>query len=534
MFISFSRCIVLPILILGFTLASTGCNSKSDQQKNNGPSNVADKGADKEPADSGNIRARQASATPGNSKPHPYVTKNCQAAIIVHPQKIYQSELLTELLKSETIRAFIDDNFVGQFINNVGVDIREITRFSLLLQSLPGSPQEALSLAMIFEFSNVADRTTIIEKHSDPLTPEEQDGRQWYHARNASPISFVCIPDTKTLVFGTDLALTRQIVSKPAAKNPLNRQLIELDYQNQAGLIVGKRDLFPPGLMAAMQEEVRTNNLPPAFAEVTTIMAELRKASIILGLSPDFYLELDVTTSNADNTAKLQTMINDSLTLMKSSLSVLVLAPPKEMPASMRPVLQGILKLLAQIKLQQSQSRLLVTMKVPSEQLVALKGPLDQLLAASIPKSPKIPELHVVQGKVTIDGKPLADARVALHRSEPGASRVFAANTNAEGIYNIKALYTGGEFTGAPAGRYKVTVIKVSPSELSDEEFARQYQQKIESGTVEGNSPPERSNPPYLVNPQYVSVMTTPFEIVVQAGNNKHDFSLTNEPPLKK
>ena len=123
---------------------------------------------------------------------------------------------------------------------------------------------------------------------------------------------------------------------------------------------------------------------------------------------------------------------------------------------------------------------------------------------------------------------------MALHRSEPGASRVFAANTNAEGIYNIKALYTRGEFTGAPAGRYKVTVIKVSPSELSDEEFARQYQQRIESGAVEGNSPSERSNPPYLVNPQYVSTITTPFEIEVQAGNNKHDFSLTSDPPLKK
>ena len=536
MFISSSRRINTLTVILGFTLAITGCNSKSAQQKNDGPSaspNVADKSPDKEPTDLANSLDHRAPATPGNSKPHPYITKDCQAAIIVHPQKVYQSELLTEFLKSETIKTFIDDDFVGQFINNVGVDIREITRFSLLLKNLPASRQEDLSLAMIFEFSNVADRTKIIEKHSDLLIPKEKDGRQWYRVRNAPPISFVCIPDNKTLVFGSDLALTRQVVSKPAARNPLNTRLIELDYQNRVGLVVGKRDLFPPGLVAEWQENVRADNLPPAFAEVTTIMPELREASIILGLSPDFYLELDLITSNAGNATKLQIMINDSLTLLKSSLSVVVLAPPEEMPAALRPVLQGILKFLAQIKLQQSQSRLLVTMKVPSEQLVALKGPLDQLLAASIPKAPEIPELHVVQGKVTLDGKPLADARVALHRSEPGASRVFAANTNAEGIYNIKALYTHGEFIGAPAGRYKVTVIKVSPSELNDEEFARQFQQEIEAGAVEGNSP-RTSNPPYLVNPQYVSTITTPFEIEVQAGNNKHDFSLTSDPPLKK
>ena len=181
MFIPSRRHIIWLVSILGFTLAITGCNSKSDQQKNNEPPTppkVADKGADSESANPGKLLARQAPDTPGNSKPHPYVTKDCQAAIIVHPQKVYQSELLTEFLKSETIKTFIDDDFVGQFINNVGVDIREITRFSLLLKNLPGSPQEELSLAMIFEFSNVADRTKIIEKHSDLLMPKEKDGRQ--------------------------------------------------------------------------------------------------------------------------------------------------------------------------------------------------------------------------------------------------------------------------------------------------------------------------------------------------------------------
>ena len=536
MFTSSRRRVVTLTLILGFTAAITGCTSKSDQQQSNASSQTngtAKSETAQEPAGTGNSPVGQAPVTAGNSTAHPYVTNDCQAAIIVHPRKIYQSKLLTEFLKSETIRAFIDDDFVGQFINNVGVDIREITRFSLLLKSLPGSPQEEPSFAMIFEFSNVADRTKIIEKHSDLLTPAEKGGRQWYRTKNASPISFVCVPNNKTVVFSTDLDLAKQVVATPAAKNPLNARLVKLDYQNQAGVIVGNRDIFPPALMAEWQEEVQREELPPAFAEVPAIMAELRAVSMVLNLSPDLYLELGVTTSSEENTTKLQTMINDSLALLKNSLAVMVLAPPREISKSMRPAFQEILKLLAQIKLQQSKNRLDVTMKVPASQLVALQGPLEQALVSSIANKPNIPDLHVVQGKVTLDGKPLADARVALHRSGPGASRVFAANTNSEGVYNIQALYTSGEFTGAPAGRYKVTIIKVAPSELSDEEFARRYQQTIETATVEGK-PSTRPAPPYLVNPQYVSALTTPFEIEVRTGNNRHNFSLTSEPPTKK
>ncbi|MDE0736030.1 MAG: carboxypeptidase-like regulatory domain-containing protein, partial [Pirellulaceae bacterium] len=182
---------------------------------------------------------------------------------------------------------------------------------------------------------------------------------------------------------------------------------------------------------------------------------------------------------------------------------------------------------------------------IPSSTLLALQQPLLQYLEPDEQGVLKIPDMHLVQGKVTLDGKPLAGARVALHRIDPGASRVFAATTNTEGFYNIQALYTSGEFSGAPAGRYKVTVIKVSPSELSDEEFARKYQQQIEAATSE-EKPSTRPAPPYLVNPQYVSTLTTPFEIEVRADApivldgdseeriNVHNFSLTSEPPLKK
>ncbi|MFP6620006.1 MAG: carboxypeptidase-like regulatory domain-containing protein [Pirellulaceae bacterium] len=548
MFASSSRRVVTLILILGFTAAITGCNSESRKEENSKPVKTGDAtkaGATKENPGNNKSPANQAPVTAGNSTAHPYVTNDCQAAIILHPRKIYQSVLLEKLLESGAIKTFVDNELVGQLINTLGFDVREITRFSLLVTSLPSQPREEPSLVMVLEFTEAEDRSKIISDLMQLDAPVEQDGKQWYLRKDARSGPIVCVPNNKTVVFSTDLDLAKQVVTMPAAKNPLNARLVELDYQNQAGVIVGKRDLFPPALMAEIQGGVRREGLPPAFAEVTAIMAELKAASMVLNLSPDLYLELGVTTSSEENTTKLRTMINDSLTLLKSTLGVLTLVPPKDMPKAMRPVLQETLKLLAQIELRQSKSRLAVIVKVPPRQLMALQGPLEQFLVSLVAKTPKIPDLHLVQGKVTLDGKPLAGARVALHRIESGASRVFAATTNTEGFYNIQALYTSGEFSGARAGRYKVTVIKVSPSELSDEEFDRKYQQQIEATTIEAK-PVARPAPAYLVNPQYVSVLTTPFEVEVRADApivldgdseeriNVHNFSLTSEPPLKK
>jgi len=548
MFASSSRRAVTLTLILGFAAAITGCNSESRKEENSKPVKTGDAtkaGATKEDPGNNKSPANQAPVTAGNSTAHPYVTNDCQAAVIVHPQKIYESTMLQELMKNETIKQFIEDELIPELNKDIEFDIRELERFSLLVKSLPGGPREQPSLVMVLEFSKAGDRGEAIRKLTRSSEPVEQDGMKWYIPENTRRGPIVCLIDDKTILLSTHLDLAKQAATAPAAKSPLNTRLVQMDYSNQHFVAVGNNGIFPPALMTEMQEEVRRGELPPAFAEVTAIMAELRAASMVLNLSPDLYLELGVTTSSEENTTKLQTMINDSLTLLKSTLGVLVLVPPKDMPKAMRPVLQETLKLLAKIKLQQTEDRLEVTTTIPSSTLLALQQPLLQYLEPDEQGVLKIPDLHLVQGKVTLDGKPLADARVALHGIDPGASRVFAATTNSEGFYDIQALYTSGEFSGAPAGRYKVTVIKVSPSELSDEEFARKYQQQIEATTIEAK-PVARPAPAYLVNPQYVSVHTTPFEIEVRADApievtgeneervNRHNFSLTSEPPLKK
>ncbi|MEO2020184.1 MAG: hypothetical protein ABGX05_00045, partial [Pirellulaceae bacterium] len=139
MFASSSRRVVTLILILGFTAAITGCNSESRKEENSKPVKTGDAtkaGATKENSGNNKSPANQAPVTAGNSTAHPYVTNDCQAAIILHPRRIYQSALMEKLLESEAIKTFVDNELAGQLINTLGFDVREITRFSLLVKSL--------------------------------------------------------------------------------------------------------------------------------------------------------------------------------------------------------------------------------------------------------------------------------------------------------------------------------------------------------------------------------------------------------------
>ncbi len=155
----------------------------------------------------------------------------------------------------------------------------------------------------------------------------------------------------------------------------------------------------------------------------------------------------------------------------------------------------------------------------------SLQGSLTPLDQSAL----NLPEFHPVGGRVTLDGKPLAGARVALQQIEGQASRVFAATSDSQGTYQIQAAYSTGTYQGAPIGRYKVTVIKVALAELSEEEFDKKYQAAIET-VRETGEPVSLDDPAYLVDKRYTSGGTTPFEIEVKEGRNTFDFKLTSTP----
>lgn len=106
--------------------------------------------------------------------------------------------------------------------------------------------------------------------------------------------------------------------------------------------------------------------------------------------------------------------------------------------------------------------------------------------------------VHPVEGVVTRDGKPLANALVALHPKTPQAGHEIAprAQTDESGQFKVTTYDTND---GAPEGEYAVTV---------------QYYQLIQNGT---SSEPG----PNVLSPKIALPSTTDIVVKVASGPNK-------------
>jgi hypothetical protein len=82
--------------------------------------------------------------------------------------------------------------------------------------------------------------------------------------------------------------------------------------------------------------------------------------------------------------------------------------------------------------------------------------------------SVKYPATSAVSGKVTLQGKPLADAQVVFQSKEGGA-RAASGTTDASGNYR---LTTFKKDDGAVPGSYQVTVAKASAAKLAEAQAA--------------------------------------------------------------
>ena len=323
----------------------------------------------------------KAPTTAGDSATHPFVTEDFHAAIIVHAKSLYESKLMKQVLALDTEGAF-EDAMVVSLNRETGVDIRGVERYSLFTKSLPGGPREIPSVVMILEFAEAADRSDIAQKTTGVETPQEDGEMKWYIPENSSRYEMVlCIVNDKTLVYSTDLDLAKKTVTAPAADTPLNKRLVKLDYSNQHITMVGSNAIFPPALMAEVQDELGEESLPPAFSDITDVIAQVTGVSGVLNLSPDIYLQLGVETTSAETTTKLKTMTNDALVMVKTTLGAVALIPPQDMPEAIKKMIPEVLKILAQLKLEQQEKQFEIAIRIPETTLASFMEPLSASIA---------------------------------------------------------------------------------------------------------------------------------------------------------
>jgi|GEM_PF-1514583 len=319
----------------------------------------------------------EAPTTAGDSAAHPFVTEDFHAAIIVHAKSLYESKLMKKVRSLDTEGAF-DDAMVVSLNRETGVDVRGVERYSLFTKSLPGEAREMPAIVMILEFAEAADRSEIAQKTTGVETAQEDGEMKWYIPEEGSRYEMVlCIVNDKTLVYSTDLALAKKTVTAPAADTPLNKRLVELDYSNQHITMVGSNAIFPPALMSEMQEELGEQSLPPAFSDIADVIAQVTGASGVLNLTPDLYLKLGVETTSAETTTKLKTMTNDALVMVKTTLGALALIPPQDMPEAIKKMIPEVLKILAQLKLDQQEKQFEIAIRIPETTLTSFMAPLS-------------------------------------------------------------------------------------------------------------------------------------------------------------
>ena len=139
---------------------------------------------------------------------------------------------------------------------------------------------------------------------------------------------------------------------------------------------------------------------------------------------------------------------------------------------------------------------------------VSLMACLPLLFVEFVGCGPSGPKTYPVTGKVTIDGKPLANCRIDFLPVD-SANQAASGQIGADGTYT---LYTGT--TGAPGampGKYKVVLTPEAGDDAS-------YMGGEESENDVGAEPTIAESG--VVPKEYMDASTTPKEVEVTAGQN--------------
>lgn len=133
-----------------------------------------------------------------------------------------------------------------------------------------------------------------------------------------------------------------------------------------------------------------------------------------------------------------------------------------------------------------------------------------------------MPKLYPSKITILQEGKKLDGATVTLFSDDPSQSQwVVGGLTDRNGVCTLKTL---GKFNGAPAGKYKVTVEKISVKESeaskqpvpTDLQAQKEYYAKIRNEEKHYNN----------VNLKYKLLTTTDLEIEISTGKNEKTFDV--------
>jgi hypothetical protein len=137
------------------------------------------------------------------------------------------------------------------------------------------------------------------------------------------------------------------------------------------------------------------------------------------------------------------------------------------------------------------------------------------------------PEVHLVEGVVTLDGLALAGADVGFSPAAPGKGISAVGGTRDDGSFTLNAVgaHPG---RGTAVGEYIVTVRKFDNQ--SSQSFVS-YEERGRDAPPPVLSQPGKADPPVrsLVPEVYGSLQTSPLRATVSHGRNSFRFELKSD-----
>ena len=136
------------------------------------------------------------------------------------------------------------------------------------------------------------------------------------------------------------------------------------------------------------------------------------------------------------------------------------------------------------------------------------------------------PSVSLVTGKVTLDGKPLADAVINLSPVAGGTGKAAVGTSDAQGIFTVTDATSKKIGSGAVVGEYQVGVLWYQPDA---NDTSKSTGSSAEAMPKDNAAATKTSGPKSELPAAYQNPSTSGLKLTVKSGTNTLDLALDSK-----
>ena len=295
------------------------------------------------------------------------VTPDDFAAIVIHPRRIAQSPLVAEQLKNEMIAGAIE---------KFGIDPSEVEEIVVLVRMGEMRPDVHVLLpTIITRFTHDIDAKEVLTKLQaaiDPRRPvpikETQfGGKTCLDLGAACPLAYV--PSKNTLILTSTKENMEKVVAGAEPKGPLLQRLKKADT-GQDFIIV-----LAPEALADFNKiiDAAKKHSPPLMAPYLDAAKTVQGGTASFNLTAPSLLRVVLDVKDAEAADNLEDLLEQSLRMASAGLMMAKQTMPKEMQATLGPVVKLAEQFVDGAKAAKSGNQ--VTLDVKRPEILDTAGP---------------------------------------------------------------------------------------------------------------------------------------------------------------